>query len=114
MKSTEHILHTAKLNNNCPECFANDGLEFSFVQEEMETKFYTKSQEAVNETLYCHGCKHIIYPVNWTDDIERVYEYHKKQAVPKDSRLRLKPISFGFIFLCVGIIAAVIYFIGSS
>ena len=30
---TTHALHSARLKNNYPVCFANDGLEFSFTQE---------------------------------------------------------------------------------
>lgn len=114
MKTTEHILHIAKLNNNCPECYATDGLEISFVQEEMENKFYSKTQKTVAETLYCHGCSNIIYPVNWSEDIDRVYQYHKKQATPKSSQVKLKPITYGIILVCFGGLAALIYFLGTS
>ena len=112
MNTTEHILHTAKLNNNCPECYATDGLEISFVQEEVENRFYSKTHKKVSETLYCSGCSNIIYPVNWSEDIDRVYQYHKKQAVPKSSQVRLKPISYGIIVLCVGGVAALLFFLG--
>ena len=42
---TTHPLHAARLKNNCPECFANDGLEFSFTQEQITKKLFTKSRE---------------------------------------------------------------------
>lgn len=113
MNSKEHILHIAKLINNCPVCYGTNGLEISFVQEETETKFFTKVLKQVNDTLYCHNCKTIIYPVNWTADIESVYQYHKKQAIPMDPKLKPKPITYKLLFLGFGIISVLIYFLGS-
>ncbi len=102
MTVTNHILHTANLTNNCPECFATDGLEFTFSQKETDTRFYKKADKSIHESLYCHTCKNTIYPVNWTDDIERVYQYNKKLVVPKKGRIRFKTISY--ILLLSGII----------
>ncbi len=114
MKTTEHILHIAKFNNNCPGCYTTDGLKISFVQEEIENKFHSKMQKIVAETLYCHACNNIIYPVNWNEDIDRVYQYHKKQAIPKSSRVRLQPITYGIILFCFGAVVALIYFLGNN
>ncbi len=99
----KHILHTARLNNNCPECYDTEGLEFTFTQEEKQSKFYNQASKEVDEKLYCHTCKNIIYPVNWTEDIERVYQYHKKQVHPKSTYIQLK--SFSYIFILLGIVA---------
>lgn len=111
MKTSEHILHIAKLSNNCPECYSNEGLEISFVQEELENQFYSKSQNSVTETIYCKNCKNIIYPVSWTPEIDRVYKYNRKQVTPRNSNLRLKPISYSLIFLSIGLISVLIYFL---
>ncbi|MEZ4858471.1 MAG: hypothetical protein R2781_06640 [Flavobacteriaceae bacterium] len=110
MITKNQLLHTAKINNNCPECFSNDGLEFSFSQKEIETKLYKKASKAIEETLFCHTCKHIIYPVNWTEDIERVYQYHKKLVAPKNSSVRLKPLALTIIFVDIIIVAAIAYY----
>lgn len=109
MSRTEHILHKAKLKNNCPECYATDGLEISFVQIELETRLYKKYETTVDETLFCHTCGNVIYPVNWTEDIERVYQYNKKQAIVKDSTFQLKPISYGVILLSIVVVGIVVY-----
>lgn len=109
MNQTEHILHIARLKNNCPECYATDGLEISFVQMEKETQFYKKHEAKIDETLFCHSCGNVIYPVNWTEDIERVYQYNKKQATPKNSVFRLKPISYGIIVLGIILVATLLY-----
>ncbi|MGK0386383.1 MAG: hypothetical protein ACI849_000997 [Patiriisocius sp.] len=106
--TTTHTLHTARLKNNCPECFANDGLEFSFAQEQTVQKLSTNASKNISEILYCHTCKNTIYPVNWNDDIERVYAYHKKQVHPKESGMRLTKFGFGIllgvlIFVAIGV-----------
>lgn len=110
MSDTKHILHNAKLNNNCPECYGSNGLEISFVQQEIENRFYSKASKHITPTLYCNNCKTIIYPVNWTDDIERVYQYQKKQVVTNSTQFKLKPISYIGAFLAIGGIVALIYF----
>ena len=109
MKHTEHILHIAKLNNNCPECYGTNGLEISFAQKEMENRFYKKIEKQISETLYCHNCKTVIYPVNWTAEIDQVYQYNKKQAVSKNTGIRLKSISYLLILLPIILIAALLY-----
>ena len=110
MQVTNHILHTARLTNNCPTCFANDGLEFTFSQKETNTKYYTKAAHTISETLYCHNCTTTIYPVNWTDDIERVYQYNKKLVQERNSKIRPKAITYVLLALLVAIITTGVLF----
>ena len=110
MKEQIHLLHTARIKNNCPECYANNGLEFSFSQLEIENKFYSKAKKEVIEKLYCHHCKEQVYPVKWDEDIERVYEYHRKLAIPRGSGLKLKPLAYIIILVDAITIAALIYY----
>ena len=95
--TTTETLHTARLKNNCPECFANNGLEFSFTQEQTIKKLFTTSSKKISEKLYCHTCNNTIYPVNWSEDIERVYNYHKKQVHQKKSGMRFTALGYLFI-----------------
>lgn len=111
MEKRTHILHTAKVNNNCPECYSTDGLEFIFSQEEVENKLYSKANKEVIETLRCKTCDQDIYPVNWTEDIEQVYDYHRKVAKPKSSGIKLKPLAYLLILTDALIIAAIIYYL---
>ena len=113
METTKHILHTAKINNNCPECFANKGLEFTFSQKEKENKFYSQASKEIEEVLYCHNCQQTIYPVNWTDDIERVYAYQRKLAKPISTMIKVKPLLYGIIFFDAIVLAAIIYYLNS-
>ena len=104
-----NTLHTARLNNNCPTCFGTDGLEFTFSQNEQENAFFHKPNSKIEETLYCHNCKHTIYPVNWTEDIERVYNYNKKLAETNRQYLKIKPLFYILIIVAIILVAAIFY-----
>jgi len=114
METKKHLLHSARISNNCPECFQTDGLEFSFSQDEKETQLYRKASQKMEEVLFCHNCKNIIYPVNWNDDIERVYQYHKKQTKPLSSSYKLKPLAYLIITIDIVVLGAIIYLLASS
>lgn len=109
METKKHLLHSAKINNNCPECFSADGLEFTFSQSEKENQLYSKASKKIEEMLYCHSCGNIIYPVNWNDDIERVYSYNKKLANPKSSGYKLKPLAYLIILLDAIVLGIIIF-----
>ena len=111
MENKTYILHRANVNNNCPECYSTEGLEFIFSQEEVVYKLYSKANKEVLETLHCLTCGQNIYPVNWTGDIELVYEYHRKLANPKSSGVKLKPLAYLLILADALIIAAIIYYL---
>lgn|SRR5690554_5101627 len=114
MTRQTHILHTAQLKNNCPTCFGADGLKFTFKQEEKENVFVVKPSCQMEESLYCHNCNTMIYPVNWDIDIERVYDYNKKIAETKRRSLKVKPLSYIVIFGGAVLLAVGIYYIATS
>ena len=91
------------LKNNCPECYSTDGLVLTFKQKFKETKFYKSITNDVVEELDCTRCSTTIYPVSWTDDIERVYDYQKKAFTPKKASLKLKRLAW-IIFITIDII----------
>lgn len=109
MKKTIHQLHEATVHNNCPECYSTKGLKFTFYQEEVENKFYSKAESEVTDTLQCENCNEIIYPVSWTEDIERVFQYQKKLAKPRSTVLKLKPIAYMLILIDALLIGWAIY-----
>lgn len=110
MQHHTHLLHEALLNNNCPECYSNGGLVFTFTQEERENLCYRKAAKEVQEKLFCHDCNTHIYPVNWDEDIERVYNYNRKLAVPKNNSIKLKPIAYWVVLLAILLVGAIIYY----
>lgn len=98
MKSSYKKYWEGQLNNNCPECFSNTGLTFSFMQKHDENAFIKRSTKDVKSELHCSVCNNQIYPSQWTDDIERVYDYNYKLAELPKPYYHFKPLT-GFIFL---------------
>ena len=96
------------LNNNCPECYSKDGLRLTFQQKFIETKFYKSITSEISHNIECKTCNTKIYPVQWTEDIERVFEYQKKAFVPKKNSKYLKKASWIVIILIVVILIAII------
>ena len=92
----DHFIHIKEvaLKNNCPICYSNDGLSLSFKQRFINTKFYKWVTSEIKHELDCKTCKSPIYPVQWTNDIEQVFEYHKKAFSPTKTSFKLKTISW--------------------
>jgi uncharacterized protein YbaR (Trm112 family) len=108
MKQTKRIIHSARINNNCPECYDNEGLQFTFTQVISENRLYLRMEKKMEEELFCHSCKQQIYPISWTPDIERVYQYHKKKAIPMGMGKNYKTMAYlVFIALLVIILIGV-------
>ncbi|WP_290696798.1 hypothetical protein [Lacinutrix sp.] len=92
------------LNNNCPECFSKKGLELAFKQNFIETKFYRSITQDISTEMYCNICDSNIYPINWTEDIERVYDYQMKAFEPKKASKKYKPL----FWIITGVVATVV------
>ena len=99
------------LKSNCPECYSTEGLKLTFKQKFKETKFYKSLTNDIVEELTCSKCNTTIYPVSWTDDIERVYAYQKKAFTPKPSSIKLKRLAW-ILFIVIDIIAAFLIIAG--
>ncbi len=99
------------LNNNCPECYSKGGLRLTFKQQFIETKFYKSITNNIKNSIACKTCNTTIYPVQWTDDIERVFEYQQKAFVPKKASTYLKKATWIVIVFVVVAIIAVLFFI---
>ncbi|GGG39170.1 hypothetical protein [Bizionia arctica] len=85
------------LNNNCPECYNTSGLELTFKQKFVETKFYRSITSETAHQLECRTCNTSIYPIQWTEDIERVFNYHQKAFTPKKPSKKLKRAAWSLI-----------------
>ncbi|MFD1161475.1 MULTISPECIES: hypothetical protein [Hwangdonia] len=97
------------LNNNCPECFSKDGLRLTFKQKFLDTKFYKSITADVSHSIACKTCNSTIYPVQWTDDIERVFEYHQRAFEPKKASTYLKKLSWIAILFIAVVIAGIVF-----
>lgn len=111
MSKTAHLIHQATLKNNCPECFATNGIKISFYQEEKENAVQTKASNMIKTALQCQTCHSYIYPIQYTEDIERVYEYHYKQALPLKRKSKWKPLAFVLLLLLICAFSICVYFI---
>ncbi len=96
------LIKEVALKNNCPECFSKEGLRLAFKQRFIETKLYKSITAEIKHEIICKTCKSDIYPVQWTDDIERVVEYQKKAFTPKKASSYLKKASW-IIMAIIGI-----------
>jgi len=78
------------LNNNCPECYNTNGLQLTFKQKFKETPLYKSITNETTQEITCKTCNTAIYPVMWTEDIERVFAYQQKAFEPKKASTKLK------------------------
>ncbi len=108
MKTEYIILKEAALNNNCPECYSTNGMILSFKQKKQRSKLLVKTKGNVIESINCNTCENQIYPGQWTQDIERVYEYHKKTITSIPSSIRFTKL-FYFLFLVLVLVAGAGY-----
>jgi len=102
------------LKNNCPECYTKKGLVLTFKQVYKRNALYQFLTQEVVHDISCSKCESNIYPVQWTDDIERGFEYQKKAFTPKKSSFKLKKLFWALvaaiILIATGVIAYLIYF----
>ena len=107
-KETQQAIKDAEITNNCPECF-NQELKLTFYQKHVSNAFYHKTTGEVTHEIKCKKCYTLIYPVNWTPDIERVFEYYKKMAEPDKKATKFTPLFYVLILLFLAMIAGGVY-----
>ncbi|MEM5563666.1 hypothetical protein WNY78_01050 [Psychroserpens sp. AS72] len=103
-------LKEVKLNNNCPECYSNNGLELTFKQRFVENAFYKAITEDTIYEMYCKTCDTAIFPGRWTDEIDRVVAYQKRAATPKPKSLKLKKLAWIIVIVDVVLLVVVLLF----
>ncbi|HLT33615.1 MAG TPA: hypothetical protein VKZ98_07495 [Aquaticitalea sp.] len=92
------------IHNHCPECYSSDGLQITFKQKFVENPFYRAISNDLKHSMYCDTCKTEIFPVRWTEDIERVFEYQQRAFVPKAATFKLKKLSWVLLILTIVIV----------
>lgn len=105
---TLEVLKEASLTNNCPECF-NQNLTLSFYQKHFHNRFFHRITPEITQELICNTCKSRIYPVNWTEDIERSVEYYQKAVQPEKATIRFSPLFYILVLLVVTLIGTLSY-----
>ncbi|HNQ27203.1 MAG TPA: hypothetical protein PKL92_04720 [Aquaticitalea sp.] len=95
---------TLSLNNHCPECYSNSGLQLTFKQRFVENAFYRAISSEVKHHMVCDNCKTEIFPVRWTDEIERVFDYHQRAFVPRPTSVRFKKLTWVLLIVLIIIV----------
>ncbi len=102
------VIKDAEITNNCPECF-NQNLKLSFYQKHTYNPFFHKTTSEVTHEIKCKKCFSMIYPVNWTPDIERVFEYYNKLVEPKKPTIKFTVLFYVVLLVLLAIIGGAIY-----
>ncbi len=103
-------IKTFNLNNNCPECYSKDGLQLTFKQKIKENSFYKSVTPEVTHLMLCNTCNTTIYPVRWTPDIERVFDYHQKAITPLKPNTQYKNKFWLVVFTVLALLCFVSIF----
>ena len=111
-KSKLEVIKEAVIKNNCPECY-NQELTLLFLQRHSYNKFYHRTTSDVSHKIQCRKCESLIYPVQWTEDIERSFEYYQKTVSPDASGIRFSPLFYGVVFGIISV-AGIFYYLYRS
>ncbi|MDO6818381.1 hypothetical protein [Zobellia sp. 1_MG-2023] len=104
------MIKEADLTNNCPECF-NQDLKLSFYQKHKAGKLFNSITNEVTSKIVCNKCGTDIYPVSWTDDIERSFKYYEKMVIPDRSTITFTSLFWILSLLLIAVVAAGVYFL---
>lgn len=102
------VIKEADMNNNCPECF-NQDLKLTFFQKHTYGSLLRKITGELSHTLVCNTCKSTIYPVSWTEDIERMFSYYQKTAIPLEKSSKPTFLFFVLLLVAIALIAGALY-----
>ena len=108
-KQKQVIIKEANITNNCPECY-NQELLLTFYQKHTFNAFFHRTTNEITHEITCKKCKSIIYPVNWTQDIERVFDYFNKLVTPDKVSVRFTSLFYVLLLVVLGAAAGGIYF----
>ena len=112
-KKKLEVLKQAELTNNCPECF-NQDLTLVFYQKHSHGKLFHRITPEVSHEIKCNKCNSLIYPVQWTDDIERIYDYYQKTVNPLRPSTRFTTLFYILVLLLISVVAGGIYLLVMS
>ncbi len=102
------IIKQAEITNNCPECF-NQDMTLSFFQKHLHNRFYHRITSEIQHRIQCNTCGSIIYPVKWTEDIERIFEYYQKTVEPRNPRIRFSALFYLLWALLIALVLVLHY-----
>lgn len=112
-RSEQHILSQNQVTNNCPECF-NQDLTLTFYQKHLKGNFYDRITSELSHQLKCNTCGTVLYPISWTDDIERSVEYYQKASKPQKPSIKFRPLFYILVLLGILLVGTLIYLFPES
>lgn len=108
-KEKQIVIKEADITNNCPECY-NQELQLTFFQKHTYNAFFHRTTGEVTHEITCKKCGSKIYPVNWTTDIERVFDYFNKLVTPDKPSIRFTNLFFVLMVIAIALVAVGVYF----
>ena len=102
------VIKEADLTNNCPECF-NQEIKLTFYQRHTYGRLYDRTTKDISHEIKCKKCDSTIYPVSWTEDIERVFDYYQKMLPPGRPAIRFTSLFYILTLLLIVLAAAGVY-----
>ncbi len=107
-KEKLEVIKESDITNNCPECF-NQDMKITFYQKHNYSKLFHRITDKVTHQIKCNICDSLIYPVRWTEDIERIFEYNQKMVIPKKASLRLTTLFYVLLLSLIALTGAGAY-----
>ncbi len=107
-KKKLEVIKETDLQNNCPECF-NQELKLTFYQKHIYSKLFNRITGEVTHQITCKKCGSDIYPVKWTDDIERMFSYYQKMVAPDKASINFTGLFYALILFLIVIVGAGVY-----
>jgi hypothetical protein len=102
------VIKKTALNNNCPECF-NQDLNLTFYQKHTYGSLFHKTTGDLSHKLICNTCHSTIYPVSWTEDIERMFKYYQKTAIPAKKSSKPTLLFYALFLVVLALVAGIVY-----
>lgn len=99
MSHRRKVFQEATLSSNCPECYASNSLLFTVYQKEIDNRWFYKLSTDLSEDITCKKCETPIYPVRYTDDIERVKAFYLKSMGEPKKVFRIKKTVYLVVIL---------------
>ncbi len=104
----QYIIKEADITNNCTVCY-NQELRLTFYQKHTFNAFYHKTTDEITYKIQCKKCGSVIYPVDWTPDIERVFNYYSKLVRPDRKSVRFTTLFYALLFLFLVLVVGITY-----
>ncbi|MEO9891450.1 hypothetical protein [Aurantibacter sp.] len=102
------VIQESVITNNCPQCF-NQDMKLTFYQKHRYSKLFHKVTNEITHQVQCKTCDSFIYPIDWTPDIERIFDYKRKMVTPEKASVKYTGLFYGLILFLIALVAGAVY-----